>query len=278
MNRPLDGRVVLVTGGSMGIGREVSRQLAHGGARVVIAARGAEAIAETLDGLEGSGHLGLQLDVSDAAAWPAVMEMVDRSGPLEGLVCAAGIIGPVGRFDAVSIDAVTETLAVNLIGTLLALRHAVPRLERSGGRAVAFSGGGATSPLPRYDAYATSKAAVVRLVENIAPTTSVEINCVAPGFVATRMHQATLEAGPESAGAAYYARTREQLAAGGFPPSEAAALVGFLLSDDAAGITGRLLSAQWDPWRDAAFRARLRGDPNLARLRRIDDQQFSANG
>jgi hypothetical protein len=51
-------------------------------------------------------------------------------------------------------------------------------------------------------------------------------------------------------------------------------LVAFLLSRHAAGITGRLISAQWDPWREEQFRARLREDPDLAKLRRIDDQFF----
>ena len=262
----------------MGIGREVSRQLAHGGARVVIAAQGAEAIAETLDGLEGSGHLGLQLDVSDAAAWPAVMEMVDRSGPSEG----SGVRGGHHR------SSWQVRCGLDRRG------HRDPRCQ-SDRDASGTAPRGAASGTVRWSCGRILRGRCnvttpqVRRIRNFEGgcgsvggehrrTTAVEINCVAPGFVATRMHQATLEAGPESAGAAYYARTREQLGAGGFPASEAAALVGFLLSDDAAGITGRLLSAQWDPWRDPAFRARLRDDPNLARLRRIDDQQFSANG
>jgi 3-oxoacyl-[acyl-carrier protein] reductase len=90
------------------------------------------------------------------------------------------------------------------------------------------------------------------------------------------MHDGTLAAGPESAGEDYYRRTQEQLAQGGFPATEAAELVCFLLSDDARGITGRLISAQWDPWREEEFRARLRSEPDLAKLRRIDDQFFTA--
>jgi 3-oxoacyl-[acyl-carrier protein] reductase len=84
------------------------------------------------------------------------------------------------------------------------------------------------------------------------------------------MHDGTLQAGPDRAGADYYERTRVQLETGGFPAREAAGLVCFLLSAEAAGITGRLLSAQWDPWREPEFRDRLRTDPELARLRRID--------
>ncbi len=103
----------------------------------------------------------------------------------------------------------------------------------AGGRAVTLSGGGGTAPLVRYDAYAASKAGVVRLTENIAADGAIEINCVAPGFVATRMHEGTLAAGPEAAGEAYFAKTREQLAGGGFPAAEAAELVVFLLAAEA---------------------------------------------
>jgi 3-oxoacyl-[acyl-carrier protein] reductase len=158
---------------------------------------------------------------------------------------------------------------------MLALHHTLPRLRASGGRAVTFSGGGGTAPLPRYDAYAASKAGVARVTENVAAADEVEINCVAPGFVATRMHEGTLRAGPEASGRDYFERTRSQLEAGGFPAAEAAELVCFLLSVRARGISGRLLSAQWDPWRDPNFLARLRADPALGTLRRIDEQMFA---
>jgi NAD(P)-dependent dehydrogenase (short-subunit alcohol dehydrogenase family) len=271
-----DRKRVLVTGGSMGIGLEVSQELARRGARVLIAARNGDAVASAVATLSGSGHEGHRLDVSDVGAWPAVLESIDRSGPIHGLVAAAGVLGPIGPLDEVAPEELVQALAVNLGGTMLALHHAIPRLRESGGRAVTFSGGGATSPLPRYDAYAASKAAVVRLTENVSVDGGVAVNAVAPGFVATRMHDGTLAAGEDAAGADYFKRTRAQLAGGGFPAREAAELVCFLLSDDADGITGRLLSAQWDPWREDEFRARLRAQPSLGTLRRIDDQFFGA--
>lgn len=259
----------------MGIGLEVSRELARRGARMVVAARGAQAVDAAVAELEGSGHQGLGLDVSDELAWQAAFDKIDATGPLHGLVTGAGVLGPIGLLEELPPAEIAKTIAVNLTGTMVALHHAIPRLRRSGGRAVTFSGGGATSPLPRYDAYAASKAAVARLTENVAATVDVELNCVAPGFVATRMHEETLRAGAAGAGTEYYERTRTQLAAGGFPVREAAELVGFLLSKESKGITGRLLSAQWDPWREQEFRDRLRADPELATMRRIDGQSFT---
>jgi NAD(P)-dependent dehydrogenase (short-subunit alcohol dehydrogenase family) len=242
----------------------VSRELARRGARVIVAARGMDAIEQALGDLGDGGHEGLSLDVSDAAAWPDALATVDAGGELSGLVTAAGVLGPIGPLETVDVAEAARTIATNLGGTMLALLHAIPRLRATGGRAVTFSGGGATSPRPGFDAYAASKAAVVRLTENIAAAGSIEANCVAPGPVATRMQDAVLAAANP--------------AGGGFPATEAAQLVCFLLSDEAAGITGRLLSAQWDPWRDEEFRRRLRTERDLATLRRIDDAHFRSAG
>jgi 3-oxoacyl-[acyl-carrier protein] reductase len=89
------------------------------------------------------------------------------------------------------------------------------------------------------------------------------------------MHEATLAAGPEGAGEDYFARTMRDLDEGGTPPEVAAELVAFLLSDAARGISGRLISAPWDPWREPEFQQRLRDERDLATLRRIDDQFFT---
>jgi NAD(P)-dependent dehydrogenase (short-subunit alcohol dehydrogenase family) len=271
-----DGKRVLVTGGSMGIGREVADELARRGASVLIAARNLAAVTSGAAELPGRRHVGIALDVSDADAWPQAMAEIDAGGELHGLVSAAGVLGPIGALETVDPREFADTIAVNLVGTMLALRFAVPRLRRSRGRAVTFSGGGATAPLPRYDAYAASKAAVVRLTENVAAAyPEISVNCVAPGFVATRMHEQTLRAGAEAAGHEYFERTRAQLGSGGFPAGEAAELVCFLLSDAVGGISGRLLSSAWDPWRDERFRKRLHEEPALGTLRRIDGQFFT---
>lgn len=278
MTQTLAGRRVLLTGASRGIGAACASALAAAGAIVLGAARDAQALAAAMDVLPGPGHAAIPLDVADPVAWDAALPALDAGGELHGLVHAAGMLGPIGTVDAVDPGAFRATLAVNVEGTFLALHHCVPRLAR-GGAVVTFSGGGATAPLLHYDAYAASKAAVVRLTENVAGAVAardVTVNAIAPGFVATSMHEGTLAAGPEAAGADYFARTQRDLQDGGVPPELAGELVCFLLGPDARGITGKLLSAQWDPWRDPAFVARLAAEPTLATLRRIDDQFFSA--
>lgn len=279
MSDQLSAKRVLVTGASRGIGRVVAGTLAGQGAELVLVARGADALAALAAELPGGPHQSVALDVSDERAWAEVEEKLAAEGPLHGLVTAAGVLGPIGPVGSWDVADFRATLDVNVTGTLLAVASTLEALVAGGGSIVTFSGGGATAPFPRFDAYAASKAAVVRLTENLAVSLAergVRANSVAPGFIVTAMHDATIAAGPEAVGSDYYERTRRAIAEGtGDPPELAGELSAFLLSDAAAGITGKLLSARWDPWRDVAFQARLRAEKDLATLRRIDDQFFT---
>ncbi len=277
MSGALAGRRVLVTGASRGLGAVVARHVAEAGAEVVLVARSAPALTEVAASLAGRGHFTLAFDVADTSAWEWAAQQIAPAGRLDGIVTAAGIIGPVGPLGTWDVKAFRATLDVNVTGTLLAILTGLGALRAAGGSVVTFSGGGATGPFPRFDAYAASKAAVVRLTENLARDLSPVVRCnsVAPGFVMTDMHRATIDAGPELVGQEYYERTRAAFeAGGGDQPEPAAALATFLLSPAAQGITGKLISAQWDPWEEEAFRARLRDDRDFATLRRIDGQFF----
>jgi len=273
----LRDRRVLITGASTGIGRETARVLAaEHGAAVVAVARTTSALDELVDELGGAPHAALALDVGEADAWGAA------AGALDGvtdLVCAAGVYGPVGTVGTWEPAEFADALRINVHGVLLAVHAVLGSVTAARGSVVTFSGGGGAGPMPRYDAYATSKAAVVRLTENLGldlADRGVRVNAVAPGFVATDIHRRTLEAGAERAGADFLERTRKVLAGGGVPPRLAADLVAFLLSPAAEGITGKLLSAQWDPWREPEFQARLVAEADLATIRRIDDEFFTA--
>ena len=269
----LSGRRVLVTGATGAIGVETAAALAKQGASVTAVARRGEALSKLVDDLPGRDHRWVALDVGDPDAWEAI---AGDLAEVTDVVCAAAALGPIGKAGTYTPEAFGATVAVNVLGALCAVHHCLAGLKGSAGGVVFFSGGGATAPLPQYDAYAASKAAVVRLAENLAVALApeVRVNAVAPGFVASALHEATLEAGPELAGADYHARTQAELAAGGFPPQEAAELVALLLSGAARGVTGKLISAQWDPWRDTDFLTRLRVEPDLATLRRIDGVLF----
>ncbi len=92
------------------------------------------------------------------------------------------------------------------------------------------------------------------------------------------MHEGTLTRAPGRRQPSTYDRTEAQLDQGGFPATEAAELVCLLLSERAAGISGRLISAQWDPWREDEFLDRLRADPPSRRCAGSTGSSFTASG
>jgi len=269
----LEGRVVLVTGATGTIGTATASCLARAGARIFAVARREAVLKALIADLPGRGHRWRALDVADLEAWDQAAASFDA---VTDVVYAAAVLGPIGEVGTYKPSEFAETISVNLLGALSSVHYCLPGLRAASGTVVLFSGGGATAPLPRFDAYAASKAALVRLVENLSTVLAPEIrvNAVAPGFVASAMHDETLRAGADRAGLEYHARTVRDLASGGFPAGEAAELVSLLLSPSGAGVTGKLISAQWDEWRDPAFLDRLRTRPDLGTLRRIDDVLF----
>ncbi|HEX6938357.1 MAG TPA: SDR family oxidoreductase [Longimicrobiales bacterium] len=273
----LSGKSVLVTGGSMGIGLACAEEALAAGARVMIAARGREALDAAAAGLAARhGADRVHAAVADVGVEKEVDALVaaavERMGGIDGVVHAAAVIGPIGPVLETDAAAWLDAVRVDLWGAFLVAR-AVGRVMRArgGGRMVLLSGGGATSPFPNYSAYACSKVGVVRLVETLAAELAgagIEVNALAPGFVATRIHDATLEAGAR-AGAEYLARTRRELETGGVPAALAGRAAVFLLSDRAAGITGKLVAAPWDEWWTWPERREAVAGSDLFTLRRI---------
>ncbi|HSJ05457.1 MAG TPA: SDR family oxidoreductase, partial [Longimicrobiales bacterium] len=173
-------------------------------------------------------------------------------------------IGPGWEVDAADWWRAQE---VNLLGTFIACRAVIPAMiEKRWGRILVFSGGGATGPRPRFSAYASSKAAVVRLVETLAAEVAgygITVNAIAPGAVDTRLQDSIIEAGSAAGDEHARAVALRQTGAGGVSPDLAAELALFLASDDGAAITGKLVSAEHDPWREWR-------EPELAELSRSD--------
>jgi NAD(P)-dependent dehydrogenase (short-subunit alcohol dehydrogenase family) len=185
----------------------------------------------------------------------------------------AGIYGPIGPTEEVDWDSWVRAIEINLLGSVLLCRALLPHFKRQRyGKIVQLSGGGATNPLPRFTAYAASKAAVVRFAESLALDVreyGIDVNSIAPGPLNTRMMRELLDAGPQAAGEGFFERMKKIADEGGAPLETGAALAVFLASAASDGITGKLLSAVWDPWSTlAAHRADLDGS-DVYTLRRI---------
>jgi NAD(P)-dependent dehydrogenase (short-subunit alcohol dehydrogenase family) len=199
---------------------------------------------------------------------------------LQILVNNAGVYGPIGPIEEVDWDVWLQAIEINLFGSILLCRALVPHLKANGyGKIVQLSGGGATNPLPRFSAYAASKAAVVRFAETLAEEVRgdhIDVNCIAPGALNTRLLDEVLTAGASRAGHTFHERSLKQKQEGGTPLSKGADLAVFLGSAASDGITGKLLSAVWDPWETLPEHRAELSPSDVYTLRRIvpDDRGF----
>lgn len=260
MSGALAGRSALVTGASRGLGLEICRSYLDAGASVFVCSRDAEELDRARTELRSrtgdESRIGaLVADVSDQQQVDELVRAaIGRFPGLSILVNNAGVYGPKGPIEEIALEQWTRALEINLIGSVRMARAMIPQFERLGyGKVVQLSGGGATAPLPGLSAYAASKAAVIRFAETLAVELAerrIDVNAIAPGALNTRMLDEVLEAGPERVGEAFYEKALEQRRSGGTPLAWGAELAVWLASAASDGITGKLLSAAWDPWRE----------------------------
>lgn len=275
----LDGRAAVVTGGSQGLGLAVASAFAAEGADVLICGRGEEALDNARRQLSASTGTGRRVvacvaDVSRPEdSERLVSTALDAFGRLDALVNNAGVYGPMGLLEDVDWGEWARTVEINLLGTVLPCRAALRHMKNAGhGKIINLSGGGATAPMPRISAYAASKAAVVRFTETLAEEVrqdGIDVNAVAPGALNTRLLEQVLSAGAESVGADYYAKSVRQKQQGGASMDSAAALCVFLASARSDGLTGKLISAVWDPWETLPAHATALANSDIYTLRRI---------
>jgi NAD(P)-dependent dehydrogenase (short-subunit alcohol dehydrogenase family) len=258
----LQGRGILITGASLGLGKAIASACVDEGAHVFLCARGAEALEKTRAELLSRARPGQKVaamaaDVSRPEEAARLMESALAALPaFHGLVNNAGIYGPQGLLEETDWQDWVRTIETNLYGTAFLCRAAIPVMRKLGyGKIVNLSGGGASGPLPRFSAYAASKGAIVHLTETLAHElkgSGIDVNALAPGPLNTRLLDQVLAAGPQKLGSDIYDKALKQKKDGGAPPEKGAALCAYLLSGASDGITGRLLSAMWDGWETLA--------------------------
>jgi NAD(P)-dependent dehydrogenase (short-subunit alcohol dehydrogenase family) len=279
MNNSLGGRVAIVTGASQGLGLTIARAYATAGAHVLLCARDAKLLEKArteLSHLAGPDQL-IFSEVADVSKPADVRHLIDSAlekfPRIHILVNNAGVYGPKGRIEEVDWEEWVKAIEINLMGSVLTCRSILPHFKAHRyGKIIQLSGGGATNPLPRISAYATSKAAVVRFAETLAEEVRedhIDVNAIAPGALNTRLLDEVLEAGPEKVGRDFYERSLKQKAAGGTPLEKAAELALFLASSASDGITGKLISALWDPWEQLPGRLNDLRKTDVYTLRRI---------
>lgn len=240
----MDGKVVIVTGGAMGIGRAIAGGFHAKGARVVVADRdGAESSANEMSTMNNRA-LGVVCDVSSAEDTAALANSVlDEFGRIDVLVNNAGIYSSLEPkpFEELEVDEWRQVLDVNVVGQFLACKAVVPTMKsQGGGRIVNISSGTPFKGVPYMLHYVASKGAVNAITKALAKElggSGILVNGVAPGFTLSdgvRANSVQIEKLQEISLQAR-ALGRDQ------HPADVVGAVIFLSSDEAAFITGQTI-------------------------------------
>ncbi len=268
------GTVAVVTGGGRGLGQEVAFRLAAEGAHVAVAARSADQLAETVGRIEASGGSAsaYTVDISDQEAVQDMVWAVEaQAGPVDLLVNNAAVIWPLGPAWEIAPEQWWRLFEINLYGTFLCTHAVLPGMTSRGqGRIVNVASGAGIEAPPFGSAYATSKAAVIRLTEALAMETQdygVAVFAIDPGWMSTEMTRYLAESDDGrqwTPWAPSIFGTEAHVAV-----AQGADLVITLASGRADRLTGRFLTV-WDDVDELIARADeiTRDDLHKVRLRR----------
>ena len=252
----LRSKVAIITGAGKGIGRGIARAYASEGAKLVLVSRTLAQVEDAANEARAAGAEASAIAV-DVASPDDVRRMVEhtleRYSRVDVLVNNAAILGPVGPLHLNDAEHWAQAININVTGLMLCCHAVLPHMiGQGGGKIINLSGAGVTRASETISAYGTSKAAVVRLTETLALEMlphNVSVNALGPGQIDTDLldPMASEDSLIEPAMGAMVRRTKSGR---GAPLEEAAALAVWLASDASDGLSGRLISATQDDWRD----------------------------
>lgn len=241
----LKGKTIMVTGGASGIGRAAALCCGRDGATVLVVDLDEKGVNQTVADIEASGGraTGSTVDVQDEGQVKALFEeMVGSSGKLDGLVNAAGILEgalvSVDDFEEMTWDRVID---INLKGSFLVSKYAVPLLEKSGqGVMVLISSGAGVRGGSSSVAYGSSKGGVhglsLVLAQQLADR-NIRVHAVCPGSLATPLKLRVVQKQADRAG-----RTLDEMSEGLGDPEGVGKILAFLVSEDADYLRGTLFT------------------------------------
>lgn len=249
MQISLEDQVILITGGSEGIGKQIALQTAQCGAKVAVIARHEDDLKKVVSQIESDGGTAIwaSADVTSSDQMKAAVEKVlDRFGRLDGVVANAGTNGTWKPIDEMTPEEWRSTIDVNLTGTYITIHHCVPHLRRQGKGSIvvmASINGTRTFSHEGASAYAASKAGQTALAQMLAlelAKSKIRVNVVCPGAIDSEIHEKTNRQNLEKI------QTRVEYPDGKIPlvdgpfgdPEHVANLTAFLLSDLSGHITG----------------------------------------
>jgi len=282
LTKELQNKIVVITGGGQGIGKNIAIGFANKKARVIICSRtekDIDAVKKEIASFGGECY-GSSFDVSDVKEVKIFFDyVIKKYHKIDVLINCAGIYGPIGPLEKNDMDCWRRTLDINVFGTANCIRSVIPAMKkREQGIIINLCGGGVGSHKikPNFSAYITSKSAIVGLTEAMANElkySGIKVNAISPGAVNTRLLDQVLAAG-NLAGKEFFKESLEQKKKGGTPPEKATSLCLFLATSKANFINGKLISAVWDDYANFDKIKKDITETSLYTIRRIDDFMF----
>ncbi len=271
---------ILITGGTLGLGFQLAKFFLNKGANVIICSSNKKNIDSAYNELNKNKSksdqifLALRIDLSKETDINILLKKVKtKFKHLDVLISNAAIHGPIDSFLDTNWKNWKKCFNLNFFGSVYIINKFIKLIIKSKrGKIIQLSGGGSTSPRLSFSSYASSKTAIVRFIEIISIELlkfKIDINCIAPGMMNTRLLDQIIKAGPDKVGKNVYKKSLDQKKNIGVSYSNAIALCEFLCSAKSNGITGKLISAQWDNYRKLAKKNLLNHKSDVFTLRRI---------
>ena len=242
-NRSLEGRSVIVTGGGTGIGAACALTAASEGARVTICGRTESRLLTTASRIRsnaGEAHTVVADVTQEEDVRRLIAEAVRFGDGLHGVVANAGGGGGIAPFHLQDVNEFVRVLHLNVLSTLLCIKHATPVLAGGGGSFIGMSSIAGHVTHRYFGAYPAAKAGIESLIKNAADEygpAGVRFNAIQPGFIATEVMEGIQRGGP------VWNSYVDQTPLGDVgQPEDVANVVRFLLSDESRWMTGQTLA------------------------------------
>lgn len=252
--------IILLTGAGSGIGKSLLQHFINKKNTVIAISKSRKKINKLKK--EFKDITAFQCDVSNEKHVKKLyLKIKKRYSKIDVIINNAGIYGEVGKFYQSEFKKWKNAINVNLFGTFLICKYFFSFLKKSRFKKIInFAGGGAFNELPNLSSYACSKSAIVRFSETIAKELShfnVKVNCIAPGFVNTSIHNSIFKAGKTKAGKLFYNHVVKKKQEGGVPMKTVISCIDFLISANSKNLTGKTISASFDKWNTKDFKKKI---------------------
>lgn len=267
--------VSYISGASGFVGLLLTEHLASQGKDLLLSGRDQDCLEELEQNLTkrypGQNFRAFQCDLAFPDNWNSAIEVLKEFCVNEYINCS-GIQGQLGTSSEITYEEMNAVFNVNLFSSIFFTNYfATKSKENKKLSIIHFSGGGATSPRPLFMSYSLSKTSLVRFIENFALenlSENIRINAIAPGVMPSKMQTEVVE-NKTLRDSKDYITSIKSLSDKNFDATKLLGLCDFLLTEKSAGITGKLISAEWDNWAEWPNNLDHLKNSDLYTLRRI---------